>query len=151
MAEDNFTIQEMRDTIKRLEERAKAAEKLVSEQNSELKGYRITKTGFPEDSPGFKVLTDFYDGDLADVAAMREFAGRYGHNPAEAPKPGAQADVVEAEDRRLGGLQATAAAAVPGTAIQQVEAQIREAEAAGDAVAALRLKSQLHQLQYPTT
>jgi hypothetical protein len=145
--QENTTIQEMRDTIKRLEERAKSSEKLVADQLTELKGHRISKAGYSEGSPGFQILTDFYDGDLTDIDAMKSFAGRYGHQPADtAPSEG---DTVEAEDTRLQLLQRRAAPAAPANQRQQLEAGIAEAEEAGDTMRAIMLKSQLHLLENP--
>lgn len=138
------------DTNKTLTEHAALLE-------TELKGTRIVKAGFPEGTPGFQLLADLYDGDLSNVQALAEFAGRYGHTPVAAGGGTGGVDVIEraataAELREGQGQSVTPPGA--GGEIERVANRIRELEAKGgreNLQELISLKNQLQRLTVPRT
>ncbi len=125
--------------VKAVKEHGKRIEGL----EGELKGHRIANAGFPEGSEGHRLLSDFYQGDLADKVKMVEFASKYGHKPADTAPLVAVADPVEQGDQRLGELANTGAPVTPKGEAERLQAAIAQAEREHRIKDAIRLKGQL--------
>jgi hypothetical protein len=156
-AESYQTPADLRAAYDRLKTRVVELEAANGTLEGDLKGFRITEAGFPKGSPGYNVLADHYDGDLSAVEAVREFAAKYGHEPAAAPatpapEGGPPAGAIEAEAVRADRREAVATPATPaggGGRREQLAAEIAEMEANPSPETAVRLvslKSELYRL-----
>ncbi|MFH2071696.1 MAG: hypothetical protein ABIJ75_02470 [Actinomycetota bacterium] len=132
----------------------KRAKKIIADQQGvigtlevEVKGTRIASV-FPPGTPGHQVLADFYDGDLTNVEAMTEFAGRYGHVPEVATDP-------ETGGRRRQEAKVEAIRTDPRTGVvgapkgreAELEAEIHRLESEGKYTETIALKNELGALR----
>lgn len=136
---------ELRAAYDRAIKAVKERDQRIVGMEGELKGHRISAAGFPEGSEGHRLLTDFYQGDLADKAALAEFAGKYGHKPGTPTAP-AVPDPVERADQKLTQLGAAGVPIVPAGEQERLAAEVAKAESEHRIADAIRLKNQLHSL-----
>ena len=135
--------QELREAYERSQARIAELEGTVEELSGQLRPLRIERAGFPEGSPGYKHLTNFYDGDVNDVEAMTTFAAEYGFEPGQAPRRTDTPDPVADADAKAGQLRTNSQPLEPETEEQALHQEIVKAESEGRWSDAINLKRQM--------
>lgn len=136
---------QLRDAYKRAVARVKELEGTIETLQGDVRGFKITKAGFPEGSEAYRLLADFYDGDIGDIDGLKAFAAKYGHKPGESqtPAPAAPADEIENGDRLAGELGGSAQPVTPVKDADKLKAEIAKAESEGRLRDAISMKNRL--------
>ena len=128
----------------------------MSELEGMLKPMAIERAGFKADSKPYEVLMKHYSGDLQDTGAILKFAeDEFGYTPGGDDSGGAPPQAPARDDltdtqRRADNLRA-ASQPLSGDAAktreQELLAEAREAEAAGDLMTAISKKNEAFDLR----
>jgi len=149
MGNENADPKDLREALDRANKRANAAE-------AEIKPLRLSQAGFAEGSTAHTALLKYYEGDIGDVEAVRQFAAsEFGYEPStealgqqqeqqSSPVDGITTQQARADTIGLGGQSLSHAAP---DRINELKKLGFEAEQKGDLMAAISYKNQAEALR----
>ena len=124
-----------RDQLKAYKQKLSEKDEKITSLGSQLMQAVVREVGLDVTQGPGKAVADFYQGD-PEPSQVRDFAIQYGWQPPTPAAEGPAAQVREAQ-QRIGGVVGGAKPAEP----VEIADQVRKAEAEGDWVTALRLKT----------